>query len=458
VGAVFGFTRDLLFLLENKKPDFLFCAVDLPGKTFRHAMFEQYKANRKEMPEDLAPQIAAIDRVVDVLGIPRLACASYEADDVLATVARITEELDGHCCLVTADKDCRQLISDRVKLYNIRKDQVFDRAALGEEWGITPAQVIDFQALVGDSVDNVPGVPLIGPKLARQLLQQYGTLEQVLAHAHEVPGEKRRQNLIEGRQQALRSRELVRLDAHVPLQIDWEAGRTGRIDYDRAVDLFREFGFRSLTEKMESARGQLRGPTPARQATHHLVTSLDALQTLVDRLAQQRQIAVDLETTSVWPRWAEIVGYSLAWKEDESWYVPVRAPAGECRLDPKQTAERLRPVLENPAIEKVGQNLKYDMIVLRSAGIELAGVAFDTMVASYLLDAGQRNHNLDDLAKRYLHYTTTKIAELIGSGKNQRRMDEVPLARIAAYAGDDAMLPLRLRPILAKRLASEHLE
>ena len=458
VGAVFGFTRDLLFLLENKKPDFLFCAVDLPGKTFRHAMFEQYKANRKEMPEDLVGQIAAIHRVVEALGIPQLACESYEADDVLATVARITEEMDGHCYLVTADKDCRQLITDRVKLYNIRKDQVFDRDALGAEWGITPAQVIDFQALVGDSVDNVPGVPLIGPKLARQLLQHYGTLEQVLEHAHEVPGEKRRQNLIEGREQALRSRELLRLNAHVPLRIDWEAGRSGRIDYDRTVELFREFGFRSLTEKMESMRGQSPGPTPARRATHHLLTSLDALQTLVSRLAQQKQIAVDLETTSVWPRWAEIVGYSLAWREDESWYVPVRAPAGECRLDAKQTADLLRPVLENPAIEKVGQNLKYDMIVLRSVGIELSGVAFDTMVASYLLDAGQRNHNLDDLAKRYLHFTTTKIAELIGSGKNQKRMDEVPLARIAAYAGDDAMLPLRLRPILAKRLASEQLE
>ena len=242
VGAVFGFTRDLLYLIETKKPDFLFCAVDVPGKTFRHVMFEQYKANRKEMPEELVPQFPAIFRVMEALGVPFLGCESFEADDILATMGRITEELKGDCCLVTADKDCRQLITDRVRLYNIRKDQVIDRDVLKEEWGIAPGQVVDYQALVGDPVDNVPGVPLIGPKLARQLLEQYGTLEQVFEHAQEVSGEKRRQNLLEGRTQALLSRELVRLDPHVPVKIDWVAARTGQIDFDRTLALFREFG------------------------------------------------------------------------------------------------------------------------------------------------------------------------------------------------------------------------
>ena len=191
VGAVFGFTRDLLYLLEEKKPDYLFCAFDLPGKTFRHAMYDEYKIQRAEMPEDLVPQIPAIRRVIAALGIPALSCESYEADDVLATVARLTDELGGQCFLVTGDKDCRQLITDRVKVFNIRKNEVFDRDALQAEWGIAPEQVVDFQALVGDSVDNVPGVPLIGPKFARQLLEQYGTLEAVLDHAGDVPGAKR---------------------------------------------------------------------------------------------------------------------------------------------------------------------------------------------------------------------------------------------------------------------------
>ena len=250
VGAVFGFTRDLLFLLEEKKPDFLFCAFDLPGKTFRHAMYDQYKIQRVEMHEDLRPQIPAIRRVIAALGIPSLTCESFEADDVLATVARLTDELGGQCFLVTGDKDCRQLITDRVSVYNIRKNEVFSREMLQAEWGIAPEQVVDFQSLVGDSVDNVPGVPLIGPKLARQLLEQFGTLEAVLDHANDVPGAKRKENLVKFRDQALLSRALVRLDSHVPITIDWNAARPGRIDVEAALSLFRDFGFRSIGQNV----------------------------------------------------------------------------------------------------------------------------------------------------------------------------------------------------------------
>jgi len=192
VGAVYGFTRDLLFLLTEKTPDYLFCAFDLPGKTFRHEMFDQYKIQRSEMPENLVPQIASIRRVLAAMAIPALGCEAYEADDVLATVARITDELGGQCRVVTGDKDCRQLITDRVQVYNIRKDQFFDAEALQEEWGIAPGQVVDFQSLVGDSVDNVPGVPLIGPKIAQQLLSQYETLEGVWTTPRRSPARNAR--------------------------------------------------------------------------------------------------------------------------------------------------------------------------------------------------------------------------------------------------------------------------
>jgi DNA polymerase-1 len=479
IGAVFGFARDMLYLLEEKKPDFLFCAFDLPGKTFRHAIYDQYKAQRPPMHEDLVPQIPAIHRVIRVLGIPALGCESFEADDVLATVARVTDELGGHCFIVTADKDCRQLITDRVKLFNIRKNEVFDRDALKTDWGITPKQVVDFQALVGDSVDNVPGVPLIGPKLARQLLEEFGTLEAVLENPGQVSGAKRQENLRKYRQQALLSRELVRLDAHVPVAIDWSAGRAGHIDRPAALALFQEFGFRSIAQQLVKGSGVFTAPTAARQTradaataaretteqatpvkTPDPFTAVDTPEKFARFLAELRRqncVAVDTETTNVWPRWAELVGMSFAWKERESWYLPLRSPPGEPHLDAKATLDALRPVLEDPAVEKVGQNLKYDAIVLRGAGVYLAGTAFDTMVASYLLDAGERNHSIDDLAHRYLGQTTIKIEELIGSGKDQKRMDEVPVARVAEYAGDDAMLPLRLRPILAKRLAEDEL-
>jgi len=237
-GAIFGFARDVLYLLEEKKPDYLFCAFDMPGKTFRHEIYEEYKGHRPPMPDDLVPQIASIRRLIKAFGIPALGRQSYEADDILATVAQITEERGGQCYLVTADKDCRQLITDRVRLYSIRKNEVFGRRELEETWGIAPEQVVDFQALVGDPGDNVPGVPLIGPKLARQLLEKHPTLDEVLDHATEVSGKKRQENLIQFADQARLSRQLVRLDAHVPVAIDWEAGRPGQGDRNAAAALF----------------------------------------------------------------------------------------------------------------------------------------------------------------------------------------------------------------------------
>ena len=259
VGAVFGFTRDMLYILEQKRPDYLFCAFDLPGRTFRQDLYEPYKIQRPEMDVDLVPQIDTIRRVIETLGIPALGCPGYEADDVLATVAREAQRRGGRCVLVTADKDCRQLLTDWVAVYNIRKDEVFDAARLQEEWGIRPEQVIDFQALVGDAVDNVPGVPLIGPKLARQLLEQYGTLEAVLDHASELSGTKRRENLVKFRDQALLSRQLVRLDAQTPVDIDWAAGRAGNIDVPAATALFRELGFRSFGAKAAGLRREGEG-------------------------------------------------------------------------------------------------------------------------------------------------------------------------------------------------------
>ena len=492
VGAVFGFARDLFYLLEEKKPDYLFCAFDLPGKTFRHAMYDQYKIQRAEMPDDLIPQIPAIRRLIAALGIPALSCESFEADDVLATVARATDELGGQCFLVSGDKDCRQLITDRVKVFNIRKNETFDRAMLQAEWGVSPEQVVDFQALVGDSVDNVPGVPLIGPKFARQLLEQFGTLEAVLDHAAEVPGAKRKENLLKFRDQALLSRELVRLDAHVPVIIDWNAGRPGQIDLDAALALFRDFGFRGIAQEViamakggrgerEERRGlgtsvpseaeaEMEAEGPSHRAsllgtevpsplspgalgfTAHLVDTPAAFDAFLAQLRQRGSFSFDTETTSVRPRWAKLVGMSFAWNDEEAWYLPLRSPPGEQHLDPPATLAALKPILEDRADAKIGQNLKYDMIVLRGEGIDLAGVAFDTMVADYLLEAGRRNHNLDELAQTYLHHETIKISELIGKGKDQRRMDEVPVRQVSDYAGEDAWVPVRLQPILQKKL------
>ena len=460
VNAVYGFTRDLFYLLESKQPDFLFCAFDLPGKTFRHELYEQYKAGRPDMHEDLVPQIEFIHRMVEALGIPLLAYEGFEADDVVATVARLTDELGGRCFIVSGDKDCRQLITEHVKLYNIRKNEVIDREVLRQEWGVAPKQVVDYQALVGDSTDNVPGVPLIGPKAARDLLEKYGTLENILEHVEEVSGAAKKENLKKYREQALLSRMLVKLDAHVPVVIPWKSARPDGVDRARARALFEEFGFRRLAERLPAICG-VATPTgiepQAGKPVYSTIDTPEALAALILEMRRQKQISVDTETTHLWPRWAEIVGISLSWNEQQAYYLPLRGPPGARLLDPQKTLDALRPVLEDPAIGKLGQNLKYDRIVLRNAGIELAGTPFDTMVASYLLDAGQRNHNLDDLAKRYLHHVTIKIEELIGSGKHQKRMDEVPVPQITDYAAEDALVPVRLQPILARRMEEESL-
>ena len=457
VGAVYGFVRDILLLLE-KKPDYLFCAFDVPGKTFRHKIYDQYKAHRPEMPADLASQIQVIYQVIDAMGVARLGCPSFEADDILATIAHRTEQLGGWCFLVTGDKDCRQLITDRVKVFNIRKNHVFDRDALKAEWGIRPEQVVDFQSLVGDPTDNIPGVPLIGPKMARQLLEKYDTLDEVLNRAGEVSGNKRRESLMGARDQALISRQLARLDRDVPVRIDWEAGRPGGVDREWLLALFAELGFRSLGARVDALSGVHAPEKKPVDVSCRIVDTQESLERFVSEVSGQKSLAVDLETTHIMPCWAEIVGFSFATDDDRVWYVPVRAPEGEACPDPAATLETLRPVLEDPQIEKIGQNLKYDMIVLRAAGVNLAGVAFDTMVADYLLDAGQRNHSLDELARRYLDHTTIKITELIGKGKNQKRMDEVPVRAVADYAGEDALLPLKLRPMLARGLAEKGLD
>jgi DNA polymerase I len=456
VSAVFGFTRDMLYLLEQKKPDYLFVAFDGAERTFRHEIYEDYKAHRDAMPVDLVPQYEPIRRLLAGLGVPVLEYDAYEADDLLATIAHQTGELEGDCYLVTGDKDARQLITEHVKVYNVRKDQVYGADALKADWGVRPEQVVDFQALVGDAVDNVPGVPLIGPKMASEYLQTYDTLDALLAHADQLPKGKRKDNLIAMKHQALLSRELVRLERNVPVRIDWKAAKVEGVDRAALAELFGELGFHSFAQKF-SALPDKKNKRPWK-ANYQAIHSPERLEWLVQQMSRQKAVSIDTETTSIHPRFAEIVGYSFAWNEGEAYYVPVRAPAGEPQLDPQQTLETLRPFLEDPQIKKVGQNLKYDMVVLRSAGVEMAGAHFDSMVASYLLDAGERNHSLDELAARYLEYQTTKIDELIGSGRNQKRMDEVPLAAITRYAAEDADVALRLRPKLAERLHAAHLE
>jgi DNA polymerase-1 len=499
--ALFGFTRDLLFLRTEQKPDYLVCAFDRSEPTFRDQLYAEYKAHRAPMPEDLCLQIEPIHQLLQAMRIPVLSQAGYEADDVIATVAGAGAKKDLDVFICSSDKDCRQLLSDRVRVFNLRKREVFDCAALQREWGIKPEQVVDLQALVGDSVDNVPGVPGIGLKTAAKLLQDYGTLDNLLAHVDEVPGEKRRQSLKAAAATLPLGRQLVQLASDVPLPMDWDSWRLQEWDAARLLELFRTWGFHRFADQVLArtprralvavpaggadedgsapVQGELFAPvagalpdgssngvpaaSPVRlaegwQADYRLIDTPQKLDDFCRQLASQRRIALDLETTSLQPRQAAIVGYSFCWQPGQAWYVAVRGPEGCPVLPPETVRERLRTVLEDPRVAKVNQNIKYDQMVLRQNGIRLAGVAGDPMVADYLLHAGERNHNMQNLARTHLGHEVIPITDLIGKGKHQLCMDQVPPCDVAIYAGEDADVAWRLCAALEPQLEAPGLK
>lgn len=415
--AVFGFTRDILNLLRDRKPDYLICAFDLPGPTVRHELYPEYKAQRAEMPDDLRPQIEMIREVLDAFGIPVLEMEGYEADDVIATVATAAVDEGLEVSIVSGDKDVRQLLGPHVRIFNVRKGEVFDAATLEKDWGVSPEQVVDLLALTGDSVDNVPGVPGVGVKTAAKLLQEFDTLEGVLDNVDRISGPKRRDQVRASAEQVMRSRELVRLETHLPLEIDWDACRTDGADRARLLELFVRLGFHRFAHEIEGPEQEQAGW----EGTYEIVATAEALEQLAAALGRQPRFALELVSTDARPMECEVVGIAIVAQPGKAWYVPVggeaspsppkpRSRPGELPLwaAPKRLAaetvwQALGPVLENPDVEKVGRDLKSVALLARRAGFDLEGYGLDTLVCSYLLNAGERVHDLDQLSLTYLH-------------------------------------------------------
>ncbi len=452
VSTVYGFLRDVADLRQRLEPAYMWAAFDMSEVTFRSEIYVEYKAHREPMPDELRLQIPLIRRGLEALGVGLIGVPGFEADDVLATLAVQVRAGDGRCILVTADKDCRQLINDHVSIYNIRKDEMFGADELKAVWGIRPDQVVDFQSLVGDSVDNIPGVPLIGPKLAEQLLREFGTLENVLANPDKVSGQKRQENLRNFRDQALISRELVRLRSDVPLELDWGSANFSRKNVESLDALFKELGLRRLSERLLGKDPVVEAAPMVWETDYQCITTSAQLQSLIAQLQSAALIAFDTETTSTNPRDSQPVGYSFAWGPGQAAYIPLRAPAHESILPLDQVNAAIAPIMADPLIRKVGQNIKFDLVVLRNQQIPVSGLLCDTMVADYLLDPGQRNHSLDDISKRRLRHETIPITHLIGSGKQQACMDEVALPVITEYASEDADVPWRLADALMEDL------
>ena len=478
--GVFGFANTLLRILEQDQPDYLAVSFDT-GRTFRHELYSEYKGTRAKMPEDLRGQVERIREMVDAFNIPRLEVENYEADDVIGSLAVWASQEEGlGVKIITGDRDLLQLITNRVvvSLPNSKTNTSEDYFPedVQRKLGILPSQVVDYKALVGDPSDNIPGVKGIGEKTAVSLLSKYGTLDNIYEHLAEISG-RAGAALAAGKQDAYLSQDLARIRTDLKLRFDLTQAEADRFNPAAVEDLFRQLEFRTLTQRLHSLVRKMR-PSLDRATqqslfaqesapvlelvssgdwTTVLVDSEEALRTCAEELSGAEQIAFDTETTSTDPMKAELVGISLAGSPSRGFYIPLGHARGK-QLAPKAVYQALQPLLENPKIGKVGHNCKYDLICLEQAGYKVAPISFDTMIAEWLINPDSRNLGLKNLAWVRLGVEMTHIEELIGTGKNQKSMAEVPIEKVAPYAVADAVMTLRLVEPLTAELAAHQAE
>ncbi len=431
--AVFGFTKMLLKLMETRKPEYGAMFFDVKGPTFRHEMYPEYKANRPSMPEDLSCQIPYIKEITKGFNIPVIERKGFEADDLIGTLSGLAEKDGFSVVMVTGDKDFMQLVTENTIIWDPMSDKITDIQSIRETHGVEPYRVVDIMGLSGDVSDNVPGVPGIGTKTAISLIREFGSLEKVYDHVEMISKQKQKENLIRFKEQAFLSRKLVRIDVNVPLSFNPEDFRLPEPDKKALSVLFKDLEFRQLQEIF---------PVEAdlSQKKYRPVFDLSDLDQLITDLEKAGIFAMDTETTSKNPMNARLVGLSFSFREEEAFYIPV---AHDYENAPKQLSvsevlDRLKSVLENPEIKKIGQNIKYDWMVLLRHGIRLAGVEFDTMLASYLINPSKRAHSLDQIALDFLDHRTISYEDVTGKGKNEKGFSQVTVEKAVPYACEDA--------------------
>ncbi|HEU0196057.1 MAG TPA: DNA polymerase I [Nevskiaceae bacterium] len=472
-GAVYGFAQMVRRLEHEVAPQRILVVFDAPGGSFRNEMYADYKANRDATPEDLKAQFPKIVELVKALGLPILSVPGVEADDVLGSYARAAEAAGEDVLIVTSDKDLSQLVTDHVHLLDTMKGRRMDRAGVVEKFGVPPECIIDYLALMGDTSDNIPGVPSVGPKTAAKWLNQYGSIDAIVAHAGEIKGkvgEKLRASL----DQLPLSRRLTTIKTDVPLPRPLETLVHGEADTGTLAVLYGQLGFTRLLAELRgevpapashaapvadsSATDAIAATTPQPQGKTQAtcVTDEVAFAALLEALGHAPLICLDTETTSLDPMQAELVGLSFAVEEGRGWYVPVAHDyVGVSQQLPRaEVLAQLKPILEDPAKPKLGQNLKYDLKVLANHGVQVAGVAHDTMLQSYVLDAAGNRHDMDTLAERYLNYRTIHFEDVAGKGKGQLTFNQVALEAAAPYSAEDADITLRLHHALYPRVCA----
>jgi DNA polymerase-1 len=445
--AVFGFTRMLIKLMQERRPGYAAMFFDARGPTFRHRLFAEYKANRPPMPEDLAVQIPYIKEVTAAYRLPVFEMAGYEADDLIGTLSRRLEAQGWSVVMVTGDKDFVQLVSEQASIWDPMKDVTTDLARIQETMGVDPRQVVDVMGLSGDATDNIPGVPGIGPKTALELIRTFGSLEGLYGKLDTLARKKQQEYLQRFREQAFLSRQLATIRTDAPLALEVQALQVKDPDTRALSSLFRTLEFRQLQQALPQTAER-------RPKDYRAILEPAELAALVERLQSAGIFAIDTETTSPDPMRAELVGLSFSTEADRAVYIPCghRYLGAPHQLDRAFVLDQLRLVLENPAARKVGQNIKYDGIVLARHGVKLQGVVFDTMLASYLLDPAKRAHNLDQIALDFLDHKTIRFEELVGKRKGAATFAEVPLEEAVPYACEDADVTRLAYEELARRL------
>jgi DNA polymerase-1 len=460
--GVFAFTNMLFNLIRDKRPNYLVVTFDPPGPTFRNEIFADYKANRSEPPADLVPQFPWFRRVVESLGIPVLEQSGMEADDMIGSIVKRSEREGIHVTILSGDKDLFQLVDDHTIMIDTMRDKVVDIPAVIERFGVPPALVPDVLALSGDTSDNIPGVPGIGEKTGGKLIAEFGSLENLLANIDRVAGEKKRENLREHTETARRALRLTTIKTDIPIEVDLDFWRLTPPDFEQFDAICVELNFtrfRQVVRELFPAESREVAMTRADDYDYVTVRTAEHLQRCVGEIRAANRLSFDLETTSVDPLEAEIVGFAMAWKAGHGVYVPVAHGTLDAapQLDRASVLAVLKPLLEDATLPKYGQHTKYEEILLARNGVRVAGVAFDTMLAAYLIDPNRRRYGLDALAQEYLNHRNIAFSDVAGSGRDQVRFDQVPVADATRYASEDADVTLRLVDTLAPMLDAQNM-
>ncbi|MDA1197469.1 MAG: DNA polymerase I [Proteobacteria bacterium] len=473
-GAVSGFCSMLFKLLEDSrsddsihKPTHFAVIFDSAKKNFRNEIYKDYKANRTDAPEDLIPQFEYIRKAVKAFNLPSIELINYEADDLIATYAKLIINAGAKVTVISSDKDLMQLVSNKIRLYDPMKNKVLGEKEVFEKFGVKPNQVIDVQSLAGDSSDNIPGVPGIGIKTAAELINKYQTLDNLLKNIEKIPQTKRRETLLANKDKALLSRQLVTLKDDVPVKDIPESFIMKEVDKNRLFDFFREMEFNRLLSQAINFYGEssILSSSQSNQAIKTNVNTVNlknydcildekSLDKWIKILEEKTVISVDTETSSLNPLEAELVGISFSYEQNKACYIPLAHKEKSLKKD--LVLKKIKSLLEDPSIKKVGQNIKFDFIILKQNGIEINPIE-DTMLISYTLDAGNNRHNMDLLSEIHLGHKTITFKELVGTGKNKLNFSDIDIVKATEYAAEDADITLRLYENLKERLDKEKL-